>query len=301
MANSAATVRPRVEIAPAVQYTTNAFRDHFGQLTDFEWRDLLIRAIETPTIEGIDFPGFPDAELQLQLHGDSGESAVHSAFEIYHFVKSRPDLTAKLRPESTFLDFGSGWGRIAMMFLRDFDLHRFYGFEPHRAICYIARLLNPYVCFLNGDYVPDGTLPADRFDFVTGWSVFAHLSEDGAGLWLEELARATRPDARCVLSTWGERFLDLLVSERERRARGEDIHWYYQSCLDAAGDIAECRRRYRQGEMIWFGRPSAQFGEACFLPPDAVRGLLKKHRINMELVEFDPHSLSQDVFILRRL
>lgn len=281
--------------------TANVFRDRFGALDDDQWLDLLISSISTPALEGVTFPRFPAPELQEQIHGHSNEVSLREAAGFYSFIKQRPHLQAKFSPESAFLDFGSGWGRILRLFLRDFNLSRMYGFEPHLGLCFLARSLNPYACFLNGDFLPDGALPAGRFDLVVGWSVFSHLSEASATAWLREMARVMRPGGHCVFSTWGERFLDRLVDEANARAAGKDIHWYSQLCLDAAGDIAAQKRRYLDGEFIWFGEgPIAHYGHACILHPNAVVRVIERRKLPLQLVEFDRETLGQDVFILRR-
>jgi SAM-dependent methyltransferase len=144
-------------------------------------------------------------------------------------------------------------------------------------------------------------LPPDRFDLVVGWSVFSHLSPDTAAVWLEEMVRTVRKGGYCVFTTWGERFLDRLIGERDELVQGRPIDWYSQQCLNAAGDIAQRRERYRYGEYVWFtGHQSTTYGEA-FLPPPALRRLLQTRKIKLELVEFDQTMLAQDVFVLRRL
>ena len=279
----------------------NIFRERFGALSIEQWRDLLVESMRTQVIGDVEFPRFPPAAIQEQIHGQSGEPAINEAFAVYAFVKSKQILQEKLAQNCSFLDFGTGWGRIVRMFMRDFDLNRIFGFEPQRATCFVARSLNPYLCFLNGEFTPDGTLPANRFDLVVGWSVFSHLSELSTTIWLEEMARVTRPNGYCVFSTWGERFLNTLMSEQNNLAQGKEVHWYYQMCLKAAGDIVAERDRYLNGEFVWFGDdPSLYYGHACFLHPNALLHILQARGIAFELVEFDRKSLAQDVFILRR-
>jgi SAM-dependent methyltransferase len=239
-------LRPTVTRLLDLHASANIFRDLYGGLTDEEWRDLLIRSINEPEIDAIPFPLFPERELQDQMHGHSGEMSLNEAQEFYSFVKSRDNARKAMGPDATFLDFGSGWGRIARLFLRDFDLRNIFGFEPNLAYCAVARSLNPYICFLNGDFTPDRTLPPDRFDLVIGFSIFSHLSERSAGDWLEEIARIMRPEACGVFTTLGGRFLDRLVLEHNKLLHGDDadVHWYYRECLRGAGDIERQRGLY---------------------------------------------------------
>jgi SAM-dependent methyltransferase len=292
---------PQPKYVAAVEGSENIFRERFGHLSADQWRDVLVRSISYPLIEGIEFPKFPDRELQMQIHGEYGADALRDPYLLYCFIQSQPQLHQKLGRNSVFLDFGCGWGRISRIFMRDFDLERMYGFEPQRGTCFMARTLNPYMCFLNGGDTPDGTLPADRFDLVLAWSVFSHLSEASTIHWFEELARVMRPDAYCVASTWGERFLNLLIQEQRKADQGLPIHWYHLDCLQAAGNVVAHRNRYRAGQFTWFGpAQSKHYGSASFLPAEAIHRVLKEARIPLELVGFDNRSLTQDVFILRR-
>jgi tetratricopeptide (TPR) repeat protein len=294
------SITPRPTL-PSGLDTANIFRDKFGHLGDEEWFDVLVQAMDTETIDDVRFPQYPAAELQNRIHGYANEHALREALNFYQFIKSHEDISRKLTAEASFLDFAAGWGRMSRPFLRHFDLCNIYGYEPNLAFCVIARTLNPYICFINGGYAPDNALPRNRFDLVIGYSIFSHLSESAAALWLSEMARVTRPDAYCVFTTWGERFLSRLIRERDELARGGEIHWYSRECLTAAGDVEELLDRYRSGETIWFSsNPAGAYGEAFFHPKALIK-LLETHRIPLELVEFDQAHLAQDAFILHRI
>ncbi|HWB48789.1 MAG TPA: twitch domain-containing radical SAM protein [Stellaceae bacterium] len=285
---------------PAGLDSPNIFRDKFGDLDDEAWFDILTRALDAETIDGIRFPQYPSAELQNRVHGYSNRHALREAFDFYGYIKSHDFVREKFNSESYFLDFAAGWGRMSRPFLRHFDLSKTFSYEPNRAFCVIARTLNPYTCFFNGDYYPDGTLPAGRFDLVIGYSIFTHLSPAATATWLAEMARVMRPDGYCVFTTWGSRFLDRLINEAKDLAQGKDIHWYSKECLAVAGDVEALRRQYHEGAFIWFAQdPSSPYGEA-FMPPPALTALLDANDIPFDLVEFDRDNLAQDAFILRR-
>jgi hypothetical protein len=150
--SAAASGLPLVKTLPALDGSSNIFRDRYGHLSDKEWCDVLMRSVREPEIDGIPFPSFPASEVQEHMHGHSGELSLREAQGFYSFIKSKLEIRKVFQPGAAFLDFGSGWGRMARMFLRDFDLSNMYGFEPNRNYCTIARSLNPYICFLNGDF-----------------------------------------------------------------------------------------------------------------------------------------------------
>ena len=281
--------------------TANAFRDKFGHLSADEWCDLQVASMTWPVIGGLEFPHFAPQEVQERTHGTSGEAALREAAGFYKFVSSKAFFRQKAIPAAHFLDFGAGWGRIGRYFLRDFDLNCFFAFEPRRTVCFLARSLNPYLCAFSGEEIPDQALPANWFDFVVGWSVFSHLSEFSTSAWLTELARIMRPDGYCVLTTFGMRFLDHLAQCQADLKDGKEIHWYYQNCLDAAGDLAEQRRRYLRGEFVWLPDPlSKHYGQATVLHEKTLMKIVRTEKLPFELIEFDHESLNMDVFILRR-
>ena len=280
--------------------SANVFRDKFRNLTDDEWEATLSRSISEGTIEGVEFPKFPEESLQLRIHGHWGAESIQEAMSFYKFTKSRNYILCNLPSDASFLDFGSGWGRITRTYLRDFDLKRIFGFDPNLTYCATARMLNPYICFMNGDYLPDGTLPDKRFNLVVGWSVFSHLPPCSATEWLKEMARITRPGGHIVMTTWGLRFLNRLFNDQKAMKNGAEIHWYSKICIEGGGDIGKCIDAYSKGEFVWFTESGSDLYGQAFLGENALKRLLAEHRIPLDLVEFDTTSLGQDVFVLTR-
>lgn len=288
-------------LIPELDSSANIFRDRYAHLSAQQWCEVIVRSIESPMIDGLEFPRFPDQQVQEQIHGNHGAPAVRDAGQIYAFLSSRPFYRQKAVANAAFLDFGTGWGRITRMFLRDFDLSGLYGYEPQRATCCLARLLNPYVCFVNGSYRPDDTLPPNRFDFVVGWSVFSHLPEEMVIAWLAEMGRIVRPDGYCAFSTYGGRFIDALIAADADVRAGKPTHWYYEYCMQVCDNLRDLPMRYRNGDFIYFGDgPLPHYGRATVMHAKTLTRLLRTHKLPFELVEFDDHTLSQDIFILHR-
>ena len=282
--------------------TPNRFRERFGELTTDGWQNVVVRSMSEPIIDGVKFPRFPSETIQNGMHGHSGTDSIREAFAFYNFIKAQPALLANIAPENSFLDFGCGWGRITRPFLRDFNLSNLFGYEPDFRFCSIARDLNPFTCVINGDYLPDGRLPASQFDLIVGWSIFSHLSPRSATEWLVEMSRILNDGGVCILTTWGDRFLDRLVKELERIERGEDVHWYSRHVLKHSGDIRARAEEYRAGNFVWFTDrdDGGLYGDA-FVPSAALQQIIQKHQLPLELVLFNQTDLPQDVFALRRL
>lgn len=279
----------------------NLFREEFGHLTDSEWFQLLVRSINEPVIGKVQFPAFPSAELQNHMHGGSGAGALIEAADFFRFVKENTYRTSANAAGKHVLDFGSGWGRIIRPFMRDFEFSDLYGFEPDFLFCALARTLNPYVTFFSGTFVPTGSLPEQFFHLVASWSVFSHLSQTSAILWLKELARIVVPGGSCVITTWGDRFLKRLQHDAARQNAGREIHWYSSVCLAAAGSIEDRLADYDRGEFVWFtSGQSTTYGEA-FVSETALAQIISQYQIPFALSLVDKTTLGQDAFLLTRL
>ncbi|WP_409915991.1 methyltransferase domain-containing protein [Hyphomonas sp.] len=293
---------PRVDYDPRLD-GENIFASQFGSLSVEQWVDVLIRSIDERVIDGVEFPTFPPAEMQSGIHGHFGAHSIREAAMFYNFIRDNGLVGpgAPWHGKGYMLDYGSGWGRINRLFLRDFPLRNIIGYEPSNRFASVARSCNPYISFLSGGYLPDGVLPQNRFDLIVGWSIFSHLSLKSATAWLAEMQRVTRPGAAIVLTTWGMRFLERLKAAKHKIEAGEDVHWYTRHCVAASGDIDQNIDAYKKGEFVWFkSGPSDLYGEA-FLGEAPLKKLLAEHAPKLMLAKFDAESLPQDVFILRHL
>ena len=301
---------PRVNYYHFVPYDGgNVFRKKFGSLSDDAWCQLLERSIAEPVIDEVQFPLFPDNELQDRVHGSHGASSLAEAAAFFKFIKANTYQTSANALGKRLLDFGCGWGRIVRPFMRDFEFADLYAFEPDFVLVAVARSLNPYVTFLPGAflrnwsmaYEPSRNLPEQFFDLMIGWSIFSHLAPEFAARWLTEAARVVVPGGSCVFTTWGDRFLRRLKVDAAAQAAGKEINWYHALCIASGGSIDQLLADYERGEFVWFtGLKSESYGEA-FVSETALKNLIAQHNLPYRIKVFDKETLAQDAFVLERL
>jgi SAM-dependent methyltransferase len=266
--------------------------EQFRALSTEEWIALLKRSLTEREIDGVEFPGTPDEDLQLRIHGISGTDGVEQAGRFYALCRKYYE------PGGHFLDFGPGWGRITWAFMRDFPLGGLFGYEPNAEFCLTARRLNPYSCFIHGPYWPARSLPSEFFDVVVSYSVFSHLPEAYARAWLAELGRSLRAGGTLIVSTLGPRWLGYLEAQARAHEGGEEIHPFAVQCLETAGDVSEVRRRYEAGEFVSFGRTD-NYHDGALIPYEWARQ--QGRSLGLELVCVDTEGVAQDAFVFRRV
>ena len=72
-------------------------------LDDQSWLDLLVRSVGERHLHGMEFPGFPSDEVQIQFVGSSNATALQRAFKFYVVVKQWAGRLANpLGPRNSF-------------------------------------------------------------------------------------------------------------------------------------------------------------------------------------------------------
>jgi SAM-dependent methyltransferase len=100
------------------------------------------------------------------------------------------------------LDFGCGSGRTLRWFIGARP-PSFYGSDIDvEAIAWCEKHLAG-MSFAVNDPLPPLSFGADKFDFIYAISVFSHLDENYATLWLQELQRIATPNAILAISIFG--------------------------------------------------------------------------------------------------
>src|SRR5207302_5973583 len=137
------------------------------------------------------------------------------------------------------------WGRIARLFLRELPRENIYGIDVVEDLVDICK-----ETFRSGNFqvttaFPPTSLPDGHFQFVVGYSVFSHLSEDACSRWMSEFHRVLAPGGLVALTTRGLTFLDFCRSLRSRDHPG-----YLGALSRVFDDLDAAAAHYLSGEFV---------------------------------------------------
>lgn len=271
-----------------------------GALDDQAWLDVLIRSVNQPVWNGIPLPRFPAESLQTGIVGSSNETALREGFNFYRTVKRLcAEQGQPLSSNTRLLDFGTGWGRYARLFMKDIGPDNVTGVDVDPQMVEICRENFPYSDFLQVPPFPPTTLADGSFDLIIAYSVFSHLSAAAADAWIREFARILAPGGLIAVTTQKRSFLDFC---EELRRTGNITHPWHNNLAKSFLDVEACKQAYDRGELLFSptgggeARPSTFYGEAL-VPPKHVERVWSQY---LEPVSFIDDELPQALIVMRK-
>jgi len=271
-------------------------------LSEQKWQKVLIDSVKTPSYLGFPLPGFPPAELQVAIMGSSNADGLREGFRFYGLVKSVCEENgSRLTPDMQLLDFGTGWGRFARIFLKEFPPENILGIDVDKSLVDVCRNTFPYGRFEVVPALPPTTLPSDHFGLVVAYSVFSHLSETAANAWIQEFSRILRPGGVIAVTTQGRTFLDFCEGIRQR---GDFDHPWHRNLAKSFNDVERCKRAYDRGEFLFSptgggdARPSTFYGETL-IPEQYVRNVWSEWLEPLAFID-DRQRLPQALIVMRK-
>lgn len=183
-------------------------------ISDDDWFAAVEQSLTNPNLRigDIALPGFPEKDIvDLTISNGTSINMLRSAFALYSTLKKYAAKYGQpLSQDSTVLDFGCGWGRIARFFLREIPLENLYGVDvvPTLVRACKATFRSPNFRAIR----QKGRLPhkTASFDIVFANSVFSHLNEKLNLKWVREIRRVLKPGGLAMLTIITEDKFELM-------------------------------------------------------------------------------------------
>lgn len=285
-----------------------------------EWFELVSQSYLAPPVvyQGNPLPAFPPDTIQANTTGQSGVATLREAFIFYKdCVNTFEEFGKPVTESARILDFGVGWGRIARFFLRDVQLGNIHGVDVMPEFTEICRETFQSQNFLTCQPLPPTSLPDNHYDFIVGYSVFSHLSEDACMAWMKEFNRILVPGGIVALTTRGRPFFDFCESQKKKQTGFQSLlrnllgknkpSGYLETLGSLFKDFDAARAKYDCGEFVHSNIPGVGGGGALnttfygetFIPEGYAR---RAYAPFMELGKFmyDPSYQSHPIMFFRK-
>lgn len=273
-------------------------------LSDAQWQQVLLDSVRIPAYEGFPLPLFPAASLQEGMIGSSNEAALREGFRFYLAVR---DLCSRhgspLQADTRLLDFGTGWGRYARIFMGTVAPDHITGVDVDAGFIDICRNSFPYGDFRTVPAFPPSELPTGGFDLVIAYSVFSHLAPAAADAWIAEFVRLLGPGGIIAITTQGRTLLQVCEDIRQRASFE---HPWHRNLARSFTDLPASEAAYDRGEFLYSATGGGDNREASFYGEALIpRGYVERHWLEahgLELLEFidDRAFLPQALIVLRK-
>jgi 2-polyprenyl-3-methyl-5-hydroxy-6-metoxy-1,4-benzoquinol methylase len=249
-------------------------------------------------------PAFPSDELQVNTTGQSGVETLREAFVFYQdCVTTLAEIGAPLTREQKVLDFGVGWGRIARFFMESVPKEGIYGIDVTDDFVKVCRDTFGNKNFYTCEPFPPTDLPHHKFNLITGYSVFSHLSEDACKNWMDEFHRILMPGGVVALTTRGRPFFDYCESLQRKGHEG------YQGALSRMfSSFDDARKSYDAGEFVHSnsngvtggGDMDGSFYGESFIPEAYAKSAYLEKFVMIKFL-FDPARQTHPIMFFRKL
>lgn len=162
----------------------------------------------------VDYP-VPPYTNRIRTGGRTVRHYYESGLKTYLPIASMANhVGLDLNETNKVLDFGCGVGRQLLHFSRNYPNIELYGCDVDSSAIDFVQKNYPTVNAYCSNFNPPLQYRDDYFDLVYSVSIFTHLSREDHDRWLSELARVTKPNGFCILTTAGSNALQILKKRR---------------------------------------------------------------------------------------
>lgn len=178
-------------------------------------------------------PQMPDASLQKAWTGLSGGRLLRQSVSFIDYVVLGCAEAGVTPTEAKVLDFGVGWGRLAMLWLKHSKPGNLVGCDAWESSLEEARRLRLPIDLVLSDPVLD-TLPVPEtsLDVVYAFSVFTSLGPQAFPRCLAGLARMLRPGGLAVFTVRPAEYWSLRLDLEGVLQQAERAEFYFHPYPD---------------------------------------------------------------------
>jgi ubiquinone/menaquinone biosynthesis C-methylase UbiE len=229
--------------------------EKFHNLNDPEWIDLIFKSVDYHIIDGCQFPGFPEENIQIGMIGSSGKNALYEPKYMYQEIKRISLKQCKTFDKlTTLLDFACGYGRNVRFFMKDIYPGNLYASDVRTDLIDICRSTfscsetgNTEVIFDQNDPFPQLEYKEETFDIIIAYSLFSHFSEHAHLAWLKEFYRILKTAGLLFLTIRQQSFLtNLEKTSKECKT----LPMYNKMLVEKLGDKS-IQKRFKKGDYIF--------------------------------------------------
>ncbi|WP_370624447.1 class I SAM-dependent methyltransferase [Polynucleobacter sp. AM-26B4] len=189
------------------------------------------------------------------------------------------------------------------MFLRDIPLTNLYGIDVMDEFVEICKDTFNSSNFSITNPFPPTQFENNFFDYVVGYSVFSHLSEQACLEWMREFYRIVKPGGIVALTTRGRPFFDYCES-----LKGQNKGQYADSLSTMFPSFDEAKKSYDEGRFVHSnadgvtgnGQSHAYFYGETFIPEEYARSAYAE-LFTLEEFIYDSERQSHPIMFFKRL
>lgn len=193
---------------------------------------------------GVMLPKFPKDEIQINTTGQAGFGTLCEAFIFYEDCMKQFQKSRNINNDNKkIIDFGVGWGRVLRFFMKDFQPENMVGVDINPELLDICRSTFDFGNFVQSSAMPPLIFDDDSVDFIVGYSVFSHLSEEACYAWIKEFSRILKPGGMVALTTRGRWFFDYCEELKTEDGYSGALGYMFD-------DFDKARAEYDRGEIV---------------------------------------------------
>lgn len=248
-------------------------------------------------------PAFPSDEIQANTTGQAGVGTLREGNVFYQDCANKfKELGSALSRNDKLMDFGVGWGRIARFFLHDLPKDNIFGADVTEDYVRICKETFRNDNFFTCDPFPPTSFVDEQMNFVVGYSVFSHLSEEACASWMREFHRILVPGGIVAVTTRGRPFFDYCES-----LKGKGHTGYSEGLANMFSDFDSARARYDNGEFVHSnshgvtggGAMNAEFYGESFIPESYAQSAYSDYFV-LEDFLYDPSRQTHPIMFFRK-